>query len=112
MDAYRFERELLKLRDQAEVELGRLIDERVQLEHLIELIDEYSPPSSRRKRKRLPRSRPRQVPLLELVRQRPGIRTSMLALVTARTTEDVAAELAAEEARGVVARLGLGWCTQ
>ena len=109
MDASQFERELRRLRDRAEAELDHLADERVRLERLIALIDERTA-SPRMKRKRRQRTNPRQTPLLELIRQRPGIRTSMLAMVTKRSSEDVAAELADAEARGTVARRGLGWC--
>jgi hypothetical protein len=98
------------LRRKALAELERLDRERGQVEQLIEFIDEYAPsgrgsaPKSRR-----PRQRRRPASLLEVVRERPGVRTSMLAMVADRPAEEVAAELAGYERSGAVRREGLGW---
>lgn len=103
-----FARDLASLRRSVAAELRRLGEERARLERLTALIDEYAP---RRRTTQKARSGSRAKPpsLLELIRQSPGIRASMLAMLTGRTSEEIAAELAAEEKRGVVARSGLGW---
>lgn len=112
MDRETAERELRSLRERAEAELTRLDRERRQLESLIALSREYAgggrAPRGRGAKRRRP-SRRRKTSLLELIVERPGIRASMLAMVTRRTSEEVAFELAGLEERGQIRREGLGW---
>lgn len=108
-----FERELRTLRERAAAELGRLEDERRRLRGLIAFIDDYGRPGNTRRSKRTrphrPQTRHQAEPLLEIIRQRPGVRASMLAMVTGREVDDVNAELAAYKQAGKVHRQGLGW---
>ena len=94
-----------RLRPLAVAEIARLDLERRKLLSLIEFIDEYA--SGRKVRPRRRRSQPASP--AALIAERPGIRTTMIAMVLARPSEDVAAQLREEERCGRIERQGLGW---
>jgi hypothetical protein len=109
-----FERDLRRLRGRAENELDRVEEERTRLRRLIAFIDGYGGQGEEVPAKRKPTRRPRgrrPTDLLEVVRERPGVRASMLAMVSGREVEDVVAELSEHERAGRVERNGLGWRT-
>lgn len=109
MDEAETKRALRALRDRADRDLRRLDEERRRIKRLIVFIDEYATdapaqaPKPQRSRRRHPTS------LLDAIRERPGIRTSMLAMIADRPSEEVAEELAAHERDGEIQRQGLGW---
>jgi hypothetical protein len=98
---------LRALRSRARTELEQLKDRQRRLEYLIEFIDEYG--TGKRKRARRKRQRERPPLLLEVIGDRPGVRKSMLAMVTNRSLEEVGAELERLEQTGRIRREGLGW---
>lgn len=108
----KFARDLRSLRVRAIVDLERAEEERRRLQRLIAFIDDFiedphpSPPRARSKRRRPP---PPAEPLLDVIQQRPGVRASMLALVSGREVDDVLAELHEHELAEKVERQGLGW---
>jgi hypothetical protein len=105
------EKGLASLRRQATAELESLGRERDRLVRLIEFIDEYAiNGSGRSARPRRRRKRPRRLSLLEVIQERPGVRTSMLAMMAGRSSEEVSDELEGYEERGFVRRERLGWC--
>jgi hypothetical protein len=88
---------LTRLAPRTRAELERLDAERLRLLSLLALIDEFggeekAPPSA-----------------LALVRERPGIRASMIALSLGCSPQRVVSELVEQECRGLVRRDGLGW---
>lgn len=106
-----FERELRKLRERAVEDLDRVADERRRLRGLIAFIDGYgsgigeSPGPARARRRQMPRGDS----LLEAVRQRPGVRASMLASLLERSFEQVNDELERLNEEGKAVREGMGW---
>ncbi len=102
----RFERELRKLRREAEVELTRLDEERRRLRRLISFADDYT---GGRGRKLGAGASQAPISLLRAVREHPGVRASMLARLVKRPFEQVEAELADLARRERVERTGLGW---
>lgn len=111
MDRSQFERDLRDLRGAAETELRRLDVEREQVGRLIAFADEYLAGGHARSPKPAKRAARRKKPIsvLETIRDRPGVRASMLASVTGQPFDRVADDLAALEQKGEVRREGLGW---
>ena len=100
-------RELLELRDRAKAELTDLDQTRRQLKRLISFAEDYARSGSfiaSRKETRRPRD-----PFTFALREHPGIRGSMLAMVLRQPQNSVLAELERREASGSVRRDGLGW---
>jgi hypothetical protein len=97
------------LRSRAQAELEQLQQQQQTLERLIEFVDEYTSTKSRPAPKPRRRRRRRPTSLIEVIRERPGIRTSMLAMVVDRPSEEIAGELVGHEQEGTICRDGLGW---
>lgn len=87
---------LRRLRPVAAAELERLETQRRRLTVLLAFIDEYSQARSA---------------VIEIVRERPGIRASMVAIALGRSPQQVAEELAGHEREGRVRRQDRGWRT-
>jgi len=109
VDEIQAKQALRALRSRAHHELQRLDGERQRVQTLIEFIDEYASdaPAPTPKPRRPRRQRP--LSLLDTIRERPGIRTSMLAMIADRPSGQIAEELAGHERSGKIQRQGLGW---
>ena len=78
--------------------LAELDDERVRVAAALAMLEP-----------RVPRTRAKSVSLVDAIRESPGARGSMLALVCGAPVASIASELDALTKRGVVERDGLGW---
>jgi hypothetical protein len=104
-----FQAALRRLSRDARDELRRLEEDKGRLVRLLTFIDDYLG-DVKRPPKRRPRPRKHgQVSLIDEIKARPGIRTSMLAMVTSREPEELAEELTAYAEKGRIRREGLGW---
>jgi hypothetical protein len=98
-----FEAELQRLRAEALTEIDRLDAERRSLKHLVAVVDRYLKPVRRTRRAAIPPSP------LDVIHERPGVRSSMVATALSRDIDDVAGEIQALELSGRIRRDGLGW---
>lgn len=104
------ERALRDVRKQASAELDMLEDERHQLERLIAVINEYLGTDAHHvNRAEMRTHRRTKLTAIDTVREQPGVRTSMLAMVLDRPWESVADELKELERQGRVRREGRRW---
>lgn len=79
------------------------------MKRLIAFIDEYTGAKPPKTRKRPRKQRAGKPSLLEVIGERPGVRTTMLAMVTGREVDEVAERLARHKEGGEIERDGLGW---
>jgi len=101
-----FNADLRSLRDRAQAEIKLLDDERHALKRLVAFADQYlgKEPGGSLKRQR------QTVPVpLTIIKEHPGIRSSMVAQLLQREVTGVASEIKELESKGQVRRDGLGW---
>jgi hypothetical protein len=104
------ESQLSDLRGEAIAEIKALDLKRERLVGLVDFIDDYASSTSTQSKRRPKREASQaSTSVVDLVGKRPGIRTSMVAMVVGRPVDDVASELRKWESEEVVARKGLGW---
>jgi hypothetical protein len=94
------------MRDRAQYEIKLIDDERRALRRLLAFANRYLDKGSGRSKVR--RRPPKTMPLT-IIREHPGIRSSMVAQLLRREAPEVASEIEELESTGQIRRDGLGW---